>query len=297
MRLINTKTYAFEEFIGRKIPKYAILSHTWEEEEVTFADFTSKPRVWEKKGWAKIDKTCKMASQNGYQYAWVDTCCIDKSSSAELTEAINSMFRWYQRAELCYAFLSDLPARTPGSSSSALGLRNCRWFTRGWTLQELIAPRHVQFFDQNWIPYGDKDTLSEELQSITGINPLVLNHGKSLTSITVAEKMSWAASRETTRIEDTAYCLLGIFNVNIPLLYGEEEKAFRRLQEEIIRTTPDRSIFAWRLPKSPAMGSYPGMTLPVRSNGMSQSVRAALDIVSLFNTLKSNRRELTDHEF
>jgi len=139
--------------------------------------------------------------------------------------------------------------------------------------------------------------LSEELQSITGINPLVLNHGKSLTSITVAEKMSWAASRETTRIEDTAYCLLGIFNVNIPLLYGEEEKAFRRLQEEIIRTTPDRSIFAWRLPKSPAMGSYPGMTLPVRSNGMSQSVRAALDIVSLFNTLKSNRRELTDHEF
>ncbi|KAK0658061.1 heterokaryon incompatibility protein-domain-containing protein [Cercophora newfieldiana] len=248
MRLINTKTYAFEEFIGRNIPKYAILSHTWEEEEVSFADVTSNPRYKEKKGWNKIDMTCQLALTQGYQYAWVDTCCIDKSSSAELTEAINSMFRWYQRAEFCYVFLSDMP--TPGEGEPIKSLGDCRWFTRGWTLQELIAPRLVVFLDQTWNWYGDKISLGDELATITGISPFILNHRESLSAVSVAQKMSWAASRETTRIEDTAYCLLGIFDVNMPLLYGEEDKAFRRLQEEIIKTTPDMSIFAWRLPES-----------------------------------------------
>ncbi|KAK0655719.1 hypothetical protein B0T16DRAFT_424448 [Cercophora newfieldiana] len=200
MRLINTATLQFEEFIRQNIPEYAILSHTWEEEEVSFADI--------------ILKTCEIAQSEGHGYAWVDTCCIDKSSSAELTEAINSMFKWYQNAKVCYAFLSDFPA----SADSNEALEICRWFTRGWTLQELIAPRDVTFFRQDWT--------------------------KPLRSIAVAQKMSWAAFRETTRVEDMAYSLLGIFDVNMPMLYGEGEKAFRRLQEEIIRSTSDLSILA-----------------------------------------------------
>ena len=249
MRLINTSTYLFEEFIGSKIPKYAILSHTWEEEEVSFADVSSNPRFREKKGWAKIGKTCEIASEQGYKYAWVDTCCIDKSSSAELTEAINSMFQWYRRSEVCYTFLSDFDGAPPMVNGMRIpGLERCRWFTRGWTLQELIAPRRVLFFDQNWQYRFDKAEIADQLQDITRIAKDIICHLKPLSSVCVAAKMSWAAFRETTRVEDTAYCLMGLFDVNMPLLYGEEHKAFRRLQEEIIRTTPDRSVFAWSLP-------------------------------------------------
>src|SRR6266480_713025 len=243
MRLINTVTGLFEEFIGRNIPKYAILSHTWEEEEVSIKDM-SLPSRNNKKGYRKVEMTCQIASQAGFGYAWVDTCCIDKSSSAELTEAINSMYRWYQRAEVCYVFLADLPA----SASLNVALQNCRWFTRGWTLQELIAPGIIFFFDQEWNNRGTKRELVEDLSRITGINTKILLHAQRLSSVAVAQKMSWAANRKTTRVEDAAYCLLGIFNVNMPLLYGEEEKAFRRLQEEIIRSTSDFSIFAWRMP-------------------------------------------------
>jgi hypothetical protein len=243
MRLINTSTKLFEEFIGRNLPKYAILSHTWEEEEVSFKDMGG-PSYKSKKGYGKIAMTCQLAAAAGLGYAWVDTCCIDKSSSAELTEAINSMFQWYGRAATCYVFLSDLSPSAPLESE----LQGCRWFTRGWTLQELIAPKNIDLFDQNWTYRGNKLHFIDDLARITGVNIGVLQHTQPLSTVAVAQKMSWASQRQTTRIEDTAYCLLGIFNVNMALLYGEEEKAFRRLQEEIIRTTPDYSIFAWMTP-------------------------------------------------
>ena len=195
-----------------------------------------------KKGYRKIEMTCQFAAQKGINYAWVDTCCIDKSSSAELTEAINSMYRWYQRSQTCFAYLSDLPA----SAFLDAALPSCRWFTRGWTLQELIAPVDIYFFDRDWNNRGSKRDLVGALSRITGIKAAILCHAQPLSSMAVAQKMSWAANRKTTRMEDTAYCLLGIFDVNMPLLYGEEEKAFRRLQEEVIRSTPDLSIFAWR---------------------------------------------------
>ncbi|KAK4186942.1 HET-domain-containing protein [Podospora australis] len=240
MRLINTATLIFEEFIGSHIPPYAILSHTWEDDEVTFSDF-ARPYRDRKAGWDKIAQSCRLALKEGLRYAWVDTCCIDKSSSAELTEAINSMFRWYGRAKVCYAYLADLE---PGKE-----MKDCRWFTRGWTLQELIAPKDVYFFDGNWKSIGTKVGMVATLSAITGINIAVLKGWHQLQDVAVAVKMSWAARRNTTRIEDTAYCLLGIFDVNIPLLYGEEMKAFRRLQEEIIKSTADFSIFAWKLPR------------------------------------------------
>ncbi|KAK4461563.1 HET domain-protein, partial [Cladorrhinum samala] len=205
---------------------------------------------------------------------WVDTCCIDKTSSAELTEAINSMYMWYANSTVCYAWLSDLEPSPDGDNSSNGGWRspakgtsdsglsehhengdhdktkrfeNCRWFTRGWTLQELIAPRRLGFYDRHWKFQGQKSDLSGVLATITGISKEVLIDEAMLPTVSVACRMSWASKRQTTRIEDMAYCLLGIFGVQLPLLYGEGENAFIRLQEEIIKESNDLSLFAWRV--------------------------------------------------
>ncbi|OHF03222.1 hypothetical protein CORC01_01606 [Colletotrichum orchidophilum] len=253
MWLIDTETLKLGQFIGRNIPSYAILSHTWAEEEVSFQDIQGQspgrqqPTAINKIGFAKIQRTCALARQQGLQYAWIDTCCIDKSSSAELTEAINSMFKWYQRANVCYVWLSDLiPSTNIYSDDGARELGTCRWFTRGWTLQELIASRTVQFYDQDWTLVGSKSGLLRQLHAVTAIDIDVLGGDeRALTYTTVAEKMSWAAGRDTTRIEDAAYCLMGIFDINMPLFYGEEEKAFQRLQNEILAKSNDVTIFAW----------------------------------------------------
>ena len=171
-------------------------------------------------------------------------CCIDKTSSAELSEAINSMFRWYQNAAVCYAFLSDVPSCLD-SSAMKLNLAKSRWFTRGWTLQELIAPANLIFFSMDWNPLGTKSQIHNILSSITGIEKKFLN-SENLELASIAKKMSWAASRKTSRIEDIAYSLLGIFDINMPLIYGEGKRAFKRLQEELLKTrTDDHSLFAW----------------------------------------------------
>ena len=169
------------------------------------------------------------------------SCCIDKTSSAELTEAINSMFRWYKSSEVCYVYLSDV------SSCDYIleQFKKARWFQRGWTLQELIAPDNVIFHSKEWHQFGTKAGLSAFISDITNIDPLFLD-SENLASASIAQKMSWASKRETSRPEDIAYCLLGIFDVNMPLIYGEGSKAFLRLQEEIITTYPyDFTIFAW----------------------------------------------------
>jgi heterokaryon incompatibility protein (HET) len=209
-----------------------------------------------KRGWAKIEKSCSQARHLGLHYVWVDTCCIDKSSSAELTEAINSMYRWYQESSVCFAFMEGLPADPEFQNADpkdevlskdklVSDLLCCRWFSRGWTLQELIAPRDLVFYDESWVPRGSKHTLSEDLSRITGIDLAVLQGGGDLLDVPVARRMAWAALRKTTRVEDLAYCLLGIFDVNMPLIYGEGKKAFIRLQEAIAQSTDDFSLFAW----------------------------------------------------
>ncbi|KAF2872658.1 heterokaryon incompatibility protein-domain-containing protein [Massariosphaeria phaeospora] len=248
MRLINCSTLEFEEFLGRSIPDYAILSHTWEAHEISFKDYCSAGKKLKKlKGSAKILSTCEQALKDKLHYAWVDTCCIDKSSSAELSEAINSMFKWYKKSKCCYAYLSDYDSKDDSSQ-----LKHCRWFSRGWTLQELLAPHDVFFYDKNWKCFGSKqNNLIDQLAAITEIDRFVL-HGHSMKDTSVAEKMSWVARRETTREEDIAYCLFGIFGVNLPLLYGEGSNAFIRLQEEIMKQTDDTTLFAWQAdsPKS-----------------------------------------------
>ncbi|KAI2611851.1 heterokaryon incompatibility protein-domain-containing protein [Hypoxylon sp. NC1633] len=244
MRLLNAKTLKLAEFVGSSIPPYAILSHTWECGEVLFDDLrTSRKDAAKKPGFSKVSAAAAQALRDGLDFIWVDTCCIDKKSSAELSEAINSMFLYYQASKVCYAYLSDFDLAF--GKLSKIG--RARWFTRGWTLQELLAPKQVQFFDRNWALIGTKQSLAKELSEITLIGIPYLS-GTNIRAASIAQRMSWASNRITTRQEDLAYCLMGIFGVNMPLLYGEGQRAFRRLQEEILKYSTDESIFCWRDP-------------------------------------------------
>ncbi|PMD15037.1 hypothetical protein NA56DRAFT_355959 [Hyaloscypha hepaticicola] len=182
------------------------------------------PSRQSKAGYKKVRYACEQAISDDYEYVWIDTCCIDKSSSAELSEAIHFMFQWYQNAGVCYAYVEDVQLENFGTS---------RWFTRGWTLQELLAPAEVIFFGSEWTRLGTKSDLANQIITVTRIDEKALLHQDQLKKKSVAQRMSWASRRETTRLEDAAYCLLGIFGVNMPLLYGEGKNAFFRLQEEL----------------------------------------------------------------
>jgi hypothetical protein len=225
------------------VPEYSILSHTWEADEVSFPSI-QRPDAASKAGYSKIWYACQDALVRRLKYVWVDTCCIDKTSSAELSEAINSMFRWYQNAKVCYVYLADVPAGTDVKSPDS-AFATSRWFTRGWTLQELLAPREIQFYSNDGQQLGTKSELKQQISKITGISECFLTGEVPLSQASIAKRMSWASRRETTRIEDLAYCLLGIFEINIPLLYGEGHKSFVRLQEEIMKNSDDQTLFAW----------------------------------------------------
>ena len=249
MRLLKLKgdgEFSLIEFVGDDIPPYAILSHTWgaDDEEVTFRDLMESTGK-SKSGYEKIRFCGKQAANDGLQYSWVDTCCIDKSSSTELSEAINSMFRWYHNATKCYVHLPDISIG--GSIENELSsqwtwkpaFQHSRWFTRGWTVQELIAPKSVEFYSAEGERLSDKNSLVQEIHEITGITVQALQ-GSPLSSFSVDERMSWAARRETKREEDAAYSLLGIFDIHMPLIYGEgRKKALIRLRKEIKESLKD----------------------------------------------------------
>ncbi len=228
MRLLHYNDdgeFSLTEFFDN-MPPYAILSHTWGPEEVSFKDIIEKTGT-SKASFEKIQFCGEQARRDGLHYFWVDTCCIDKSSSAELSEAINSMFRWYHEAVKCYVFLSDV------ESPPELYIRDSKWFKRGWTLQELLAPRCVEFFSKDRDFVGDKVSLERIICKVTRISREALQ-GRPLADFTVAERLLWMERRKTTRQEDMAYSLLGIFDISMPLIYGEgREKAFNRLLEEI----------------------------------------------------------------
>ncbi|KAK3313008.1 heterokaryon incompatibility protein-domain-containing protein [Apodospora peruviana] len=246
MRLINVATLKLEEFLDGSIPPYAILSHTWGVGELSYRDFVDGKHK-DKEGYVKIKGACQLtANWYKYNYVWIDTCCIDKSSSAELSEAINSMFQWYRSANVCFAYLSDVQ-RGDKPTEEKSQFRSSRWFTRGWTLQELLAPERVDFYNASWLYIGSKVSLSSVVREITRI-PVEFLRGERLHKASVANRMAWAARRRTTRREDIAYCLLGIFGIHMPLLYGEGDGAFKRLQLEILKENEDESIFAWEMP-------------------------------------------------
>ena len=247
MRLLEHKNgeFSLTEDFGNET-RFAILSHTWGAEEVTFRDLidgTGKGKA----GYRKLQFCGEQARRDGLQYFWVDTCCIDKSNSTELQEAINSMFHWYRNAAKCYVYLPDVSKSAcdtddePNQPYWQSTFRTSRWFTRGWTLQELIAPASVEFFSEEGELLGNKASLERHICEITGIPVKALPGASSLSDFSVTERIAWSENRETTRKEDIAYSLLGIFDVNMPLIYGEgREKAFGRLREEIDRALKGR---------------------------------------------------------
>ncbi|KAI1786352.1 hypothetical protein LXA43DRAFT_1065138 [Ganoderma leucocontextum] len=301
MRLLDTETGQFVEKDPRTTV-YAILSHTWDKKgEQTYEQLKNIQRRYDdpesqapesrpgsresgissSPGPPQLPRNSPSATRfppippgvsttswfraNGYRYIWIDSCCIDKSSSSELSEAINSMYAWYARADVCYAYLADVP---PGDDHQAEGsrFRKSRWFTRGWTLQELIAPVKVDFLSKDWAPIGSKHALVDLVESVADINYKALLKLEPLDAFSVAQRFSWAAKRETTREEDRAYSLLGIFDINMPTLYGEGDRAFRRLQEQIMQRIPDQSLFAWgevylgpHLPRDPDLTDVPSI--------------------------------------
>ncbi|KIO06376.1 hypothetical protein M404DRAFT_999034 [Pisolithus tinctorius Marx 270] len=231
---------------------YCILSHRWGnevcyQEMVELANMGNRREIRRRDGYHKILRTCEQTKNDGFKWLWVDTCCIDKQSSSELSETINSMYHWYKNSGRCYTYLHDTTFfPTKRDDEKFKGFNGWpEWFSRGWTLQELIAPKDLQFFNKDWKCIGDKQTLASELEEITRVPSSVLRDGLSSYRPSVAQVMSWAADRRTTRLEDRAYSLMGLLDVNMPMLYGEGKKAFQRLQLEVIRTSNDQTIFAW----------------------------------------------------
>ncbi|KAH8650605.1 heterokaryon incompatibility protein-domain-containing protein [Tricladium varicosporioides] len=238
MRLLDTQTLKLHEFYREAIPPYVILSHTWSTQEVTYDDLIYG-RGPSRESWEKVLGCCRKAAANGYDYAWIDTCCIDKSSSAELSEAINSMYQWYRNADFCYVYLEDMSQLLATRTEARL-----QQLCHKRSQFQLLAPPIVHIFDRSWKFIGSRTELRGLIADITGIDHMFFDTG-DLSQYSIAQKMSWASGRQTTRIEDQAYCLLGIFGITMPLLYGEGSEAFRRLQEEIVkRTDMDHSIFA-----------------------------------------------------
>jgi hypothetical protein len=270
----NRTAYKFSltEFSGDNIPQYAILSHRWGAvgEEITFNDLKSGGSMG-KIGYKKLQFCAEQAAHDGLTYFWIDTCCIDKSSSTELSEAINSMFQWYRGATKCYAYLPDVSmnGNNDGQFSQCeweSAFKKSEWFTRGWTLQELVAPSSVEFFsiEGKWL--GDKKSLERQIHDITDIAIKALQ-GNPLTTFSVNERMSWAARRRTTRGEDAAYCLLGIFGIHMPLIYGEgRDNALLRLQEEVNKRLANYQPDKLQVPQTAfkSLQPRPSSTVPFR---------------------------------
>jgi hypothetical protein len=244
MRLLTFNddgSFSLVQFSNDKIPPYAILSHTWGrvEDEVIYKDIVEGTGN-KKDGFQKLQFCGNQAKTDHLHYFWVDTCCIDKSNEKELTTAINSMFRWYQNSTRCYVYLSDVSVLSQDGQSRHIewesAFRNSRWFTRGWTLQELLAPKTVQFFSYDRIRLGDKISLEQLICKITGIAVEALQ-GHHLDGFSIEERFRWGEKRQTTEEEDKAYCLLGIFGVFMSLIYGEGyASAMARLRREIIES-------------------------------------------------------------
>jgi hypothetical protein len=254
MRLLYKcgEEFKLKEYLAPDIPRYAILSHTWgsDNEEVTFQDLgygSGRGKI----GFDKLEFCAARAEQDGLRYFWVDTCCIDKSNNAELSKAVNSMFHWYQTAARCYVYLSDVSISGSASDHQQseqiweAAFRESRWFTRGWTLQELLAPAFVDFFTRDGQRLGDKKSLEQQIHWTTGIAIPALQ-GSNLAQFSDEERFEWARTRETTREEDWAYCLQGIFGVSMPVTYGEgKAQAIFRLKEEIASMIISISEFLW----------------------------------------------------
>lgn len=305
MRLLKTTNYALFEAhdIPTRFPHYAILSHTWTspQEEITYQDIKKRKddienNIYKQTGWSKLKKFCDRAAKDGWDWAWMDNCCIDKTNPADIQEAINAMFRYYQDAGLCYAYLKDVDALAALEDAGLLENEDpdeiaelkdiacpdslayealhsdfikARWFSRGWTLQELLAPHYLVFVDREWRRIGSRETWASEIKEASSIEARHLTSFKptDFQSCSIAMRLSWASRRVTTVEEDETYSLLGLFGISLPLIYGEGRwRAFDRLQRELITVYNDDSIFAWTVEQPTMSGRschpYEGTVFP-----------------------------------
>lgn len=253
--------FTLDRFPGTNKPPYAILSHRWEDddEEVNYQDIRSGTGHG-KKGFEKLQFCSNQAARDGLTYFWVDTCCIDKTNSSELSEAIVSMFKWYQRAERCYVYLSDVSSDGREMAQLQrwnLAFRRSKWFTRGWTLQELIAPKSVEFFSKERHLLGNKHDMLEQVSDATGI-PREAITGKPLFQFSFDERISWMTHRHTQRPEDRAYSLSGLLDICLMPQYGEEyDNAMKRLEDEFfsVRCFPGRTKANFSKNRKPSKGA------------------------------------------
>jgi hypothetical protein len=311
LQLEDDDTFSLVEYFGKDVPPYAILSHTWgaDHDELALRDLINGHGK-DRGGYRKLLFCGKQAAKDDLKFFWVDTVCIDKTSSAELQEALNSMFRWYQTSAKCYAYLSDVSIHDVKDDLQSL--HKSRWFKRGWTLQELIAPASVEFFSVEGDRIGDRISMMEDIHDITNI-PVEVLQGHPIASFSTNERMSWAKGRETQREEDSAYSLLGIFDVHMPLIYGEgRDKAIARLERKISKFGGNHSSISIPpsalpeqiehnlgslslLPKAPSLGltedfsSFPPVQKP-RAQITEVSCAAALNT----NNRQARRQSLTD---
>jgi hypothetical protein len=262
LRCTDDGDFILTKFTEDEVPPYAILSHTWgaDEDEVSFKDLMDGKIKSKEAGLRKLQFCGDQAAKDDLRFFWVDTCCIDKSNNNEISEAINSMFRWYRKATKCYAYLADVAIGTTTDTSMETSIsgsvpddhssqqawepafRISKWFTRGWTLQELIAPKSVDFFSAEGHWLGDKASLEQQIHEITGVALQALQ-GTPLAEFGVDERMAWASRRQTKLKEDAAYCLLGIFGIYMPLIYGEgRENAFSRLRRKIKKSQEGKRL-------------------------------------------------------
>lgn len=266
-RFLDTHTgrFVWRETTGQSKAQYAYLSHLWGPGEATYhvvrkiqdmsvAAESSLPS--DDSGVVvapsivsllpnKIRSACQVARESGYRLLWIDACCLDRTNRLEMAESVHLTFELAKRANVCYVYLEDVPdEEDPAAEHSRF--RGSRWHTRCWTLQELIVPRREEFLTRTWRSLGTKEDLADTLAQITGVLPGVLSPEVGhLGDVGIATRMSWAARRQATRVEDKAYSLWGIFGVRMSPAYGEKAVAFLRLQEEILKNTADHSIFAW----------------------------------------------------
>ncbi|KAI1743105.1 HET-domain-containing protein [Xylaria scruposa] len=264
MHLLDTTTYELrsDNHLTFRQEGYAVLSHRWIGQEITYDQLKNEIEGLRfdiaPARTPQVDKICRAAetARNlGIKWIWIDSCCINRANAIEQTESINSMLRWYSDAKLCITYLNDVQKYE--SYGDALGPKcfdslerdgPSIWFSRGWTLQELLSPQDMRFYDKDWNFIGTKVTLARVLEEITGVDRRYLTREEQFETACIATKMSWMAGRTTTRIEDIAYSMLGILNINMTTQYGEGLRAFKRLQQALLSTSGDESLFSWKMP-------------------------------------------------
>lgn len=258
MWLIETSTFRLSEFTT-SVPSYATLSHVTEEDEAPHESPGHIRREICNRSRKTVERACVQARTAGISWLWNYATCVDRYSWAAQSEAINSLAQIYRGCEYTIIYLADLVFELVGHETLGERLADCRWFKNIWSIPQIIFSRAAFFFSTDWTQIGTKISLLPLISAIIGIDKPALDDSDCLEDYSIAKRMSWASRMTTTRTEDSAYALLGLFDVSLPIIHGEGQKAFFKLQEEILKDTNDFSLFAW---DSPVPQEYTGLLAP-----------------------------------